>query len=263
MKWSNEYKVHYYYTDYNNILKPGYIGRYMQETAWNALKTWGPAPSYLKEKNLAFILSKISFKYYEQIYEDDTIKVETWANPPKMLMFPRNYRIYKDGKTAVEAASSWVLMDVKEKNILRPDALDSSIIVYDAEELDFTVQKRFKMPETAANNINNYSEYKVKSSDIDTYFHMNNVAYIDLICDNLFSDDDIISTESRPEKRLISLDLNYNAEARFAQIIGLNKNIITHEDTKEEEYFIRANLKDSGNNCFEAKVVLTTGFLGG
>ena len=88
MKWSNEYKVHYYYTDYNNILKPSYITRYMQETAWNALKNRGPTPEYLKENNLAFILTKISFKYHEEIAEDDMIKVETWANPAKNIIFP-------------------------------------------------------------------------------------------------------------------------------------------------------------------------------
>ena len=260
MKWSNEYKVHYYYTDYNNILKPSYIGRYMQETAWNALKNWGPTPEFLKERNLAFILSKISFKYYYEIYEDDIIKVETWANPAKTLVFPRNYRIYKDGKIAVEAVSSWVLMDIKEKNILRPDAIDGKFLVYDGEELDFTVQKRFKMPDENDVNIKVCNEYKVKSSDIDTYFHMNNVVYIDLIYDNLFSDGDVISQESRPKKRLISLDLNYNNEARFAQVIEINKSVILHGDAKEEEYYIRANLKDSGHNCFEAKVVLTAGF---
>jgi len=259
MKWSNEYKVHYYYTDYNNILKPGYIGRYMQETAWNALKNWGPSPEYLKNNNLAFILSKISFKYYEEIYEDDIIKVETWANPAKTLMFPRNYRIYKDGKIAVEAVSSFILMSIKEKNILRPDAIDEKFLVYDNDELDFTVQKRFKMPEDTDVNLSVYNEYKVKASDIDMYFHMNNVVYIDLIYDNLFSDSDVISPESRPKKRLISLDLNYNNEVRFPQIIGLNKSIIIHEDTKEEEYYIRANLLDSGHNCFEAKVILTAG----
>ena len=111
MKWSNDYKVHYYYTDYNNILKPSYIARYMQETAWNSLKCWGPSWEYLKENNFAFILSKISFRYYEEIYEDDIIRAETWANPPKTVIFPRNYRIYKDGKIAAEAVSSWVLIN--------------------------------------------------------------------------------------------------------------------------------------------------------
>jgi len=252
MKWSNEYKIHYYYTDYNNILKPSYIARYMQETAWNALKNRGPTPEYLKENNLAFILSKISFRYYEEILEDDIIKVETWANPAKGMIFPRNYRIYKDGKTAAEATSAWVLVDIKEKNILRPEVLDEKFTAYDDEELDFGVQKRFKVPEEIEMNI--YSEYKVRYSDIDTYFHMNNVAYIDLVCDNLYADSDIISPDLK--KRLISLDVNYNSEARFAQIIEINVGQGLEEN---HEYYIRAKVKDAGQNCFEAKAVLIRG----
>jgi len=244
MKWSEEYKVHYYYTDYNNILKPGYIARYMQETAWKALRNLGPAPEYLKENNLAFILSKISFRYYENIYEDDVIKVETWANPPKTLIFPRNYRITKNGNTAAEAVSAWVLMDIKEKTILRPDIYEGIFTAYDGEELAFAVQKRIKMPD----EMPGYSEYKVRCSDIDAYLHMNNAAYVDLVCDNLYSDADIISPGQK--KQLVSLDLNYNSEARHAQVIEINS------CAGGNEHYARAKIKGSEQNCFEAKIVI-------
>jgi len=257
MKWSNEYKIHYYYTDYNNILKPGYIGRYMQETAWNALKNGGPSPEYLRENNLAFILAKISFRYYEEIYEDDIIKVETWVNPAKTLVFPRNYRVLKDNKIAAEAVSAWVLMDIKEKNILKPDVIQNDFQrrfkEYDDEELDFNVQKRFKMP--ANIKLNGFGEYKVRCSDIDTYTHMNNVVYIDLVCDNLYDDSDIISSELK--KRILSLDINYNNEARFAQTIEINKGFILSENIENsEEHYIKAKIKNAEQNCFEAKIVL-------
>ena len=258
MKWSDEYKVHYYYTDYNNVLKPGYIARYMQETACNALKNWGPTPKYLKENDMGFILAKISFRYYEEIFEDDIIKVETWANPPKSLIFTRNYRIYKDGKTAVEAVSSWVLMDIKEKNILRTENFDEKFMAYDDEKLTFEVQRRLKMPE----EMNLCEEYKVRYADIDTNFHMNNVAYIDLICDNLYENKDIISPELK--KRIVSLDLNYNGEARFAQTIKINKGMMFCIDA--EEYYMCAKIKDGDSdsnngerNCFDAKIILTRG----
>jgi acyl-ACP thioesterase len=225
----------------------------MQETAWNALKNWGPPPEYLRENNIAFILAKISFKYYEEIYEDDIIKIETWANPAKGLIFPRNYRIYKDGKPAAEAVSAWVLLDTKEKDILRPEVLDKNFTAYDDEELGFAVQKRFKMPD----GMDICREYKVRYSDIDTYCHMNNAAYIDLICDNLYADGDIISPELK--KRLISLDVNYNSEARFAQTIEINigQGICScREKAEEKEYYFRAKVKGAEQNCFEAKAVV-------
>ncbi|MCL2813561.1 MAG: thioesterase [Oscillospiraceae bacterium] len=253
MKWSDEYRVHYYYTDYNNVLKPAYIGRYMQETAWNALKNWGPSPAYLYEKKLAFILTKISFRYYGQIREDEIIKVETWANPPKTVVFPRHYRIYRGGETAVEAVSEWVLLDTEGKNILRPADYSEVLTAYDGEEPGFTVQKRIKMPE----NMDAAAEYTVGYSDIDTNFHMNNARYIDLICDNLYSPEDTISPFL--QKRLISLDINYTGEARFAQTIAINKGVVSGDGgapVRTEEHYMKAKIKNGGQNCFEAKIAI-------
>ena len=250
MKWSEEYRVHYYYTDYSNVLKPGYIARYMQETAWNALKNLGPPPGYLKENNLAFILTKIGFKYHEDIYEDDIIKVETWANPAKSLVFPRNYRIYKDGRVAAEAVSAWVLMDAKEKAILRPEVLGANFTAYDDEEPMFAIQRRLQTPQA----MDFYGEYKVGYSDIDTYFHMNNAAYIDLICDTLYAEGEI----PEGKKRAVSLEVNYNGEARHAQVIEISKGSLPCGGGTEEHY-IRAKVKGAQQNCFESKIVLARG----
>ena len=84
---------------------------------------------------------------------------------------------------------------------------------------------------------------------------MNNVVYIDLVCDNLYDDSDIISAELK--KRIVSLDINYNNEARFAQTIEINKGVILSENVENsEEHYIKAKIKNAGQNCFEAKVVL-------
>ena len=249
MKWSDEYKVHYYYTDYNNILKPGYIARYMQETAWNALKNWGPTPEYLKENNLGFILSKISFKYYQEIREDDGIKVETWAVPPsKSVVFIRNYRVYNKGAVAVEASSMWALMDMREKLILKPEVLGDNFKGFDDEELGFAVQRRFKIPE----NQPEQREYKVKYADIDTYYHMNNAAYIDLVNECLYNEGEMISPGLK--KQVLSIDLNYNSEALFGDIIEINK--ISGKNGDFEEIYLTG--KVNGKDCFEAKAVIKT-----
>ncbi|MCL1794613.1 MAG: thioesterase [Oscillospiraceae bacterium] len=248
MKWSQEYKVHYYYTDYANVLKPAYIARYMQETAWNALKAWGPSPKYLNERNLAFILTKMSFVYHEEIFEDDIIQVETWANPPRTIIFPRNYRIFKGENLAVEAVSEWVLLGVKEKIIVRPADYKDILNAYDDEKPTFSVQKRFNMPE----EMDGPAEYAVKYSDIDTNFHMNNTRYIDLICDNLYSDDETVSPESK--KRLLSLDVNYIGEARFGQIIRISR-AAAPSGPETKEHYMRAKIKGVEQNCFEAKCI--------
>ena len=255
MKWSNEYRVHYYYTDYSNILKPGYIARYMQETAWNALKEWGPAPKYLKERCFAFILSKISFRYYKEIYEDDVIKVETWAVPPsKSVIFTRNYRIYKEGGVAAEAASAWDLMDMKERTVLKPEVLGENFKGFDDEELSFGVQKRFKIPDAVPET---YS-FCVRYADIDTNLHMNNAVYIDLVSECIYNAEDKLSADLK--KSVLSIDFNYNSEAVYGDIIEIEKTAAPNLDNKEfEEIYLSGKVKSTDKNCFEAKTVVRTG----
>jgi acyl-ACP thioesterase len=230
----------------------------MQETAWNALKEWGPKPEYLKKNNFAFILSKISFKYYHEICEDDIIKVETWAIPPsKNIIFVRNYRIYKNETVAAEATSAWALMDMKERAILKPEILGDNFKGFDSEELDFTVQKRFKIPENPAE----LREYKVRYADIDTNFHMNNVVYIDLISECLYNENEKMSPDLK--KQVLSIDLNYNSEAVFGDMIEISKiSKIIETNTENgdvEEIYLTGKVKSvniNNTNCFEAKAVI-------
>ena len=247
MKWADEYRVHYYYTDYNNILKPGYIARYMQETAWNALKSWGPSPDYLRENNLAFILSKIGFRYYQEIREDDIIKVETWAiEPSRSVVFTRNYRIYKGGGVAAEATSAWALMDMRERAILKPEALGDRFKGFDCEELGFAVQRRLKIPEGPAE----LREYRVKYADIDSNCHMNNAAYIDLVSECMYGEGEAPGAGLR--KQVLEMGLNYNSEAVFGDVIAINK--IAAKDGEREELYIAGEV--GGRSCFEARAVI-------
>jgi hypothetical protein len=79
--------------------------------------------------------------------------------------------------------------------------------------------------------------------------------YIDLISDNLYTDEDMPALGLN--KKIFGLDLNYNGEARFAEVIEISKGRILCEDGIEEHY-IKAKIKNRDQNCFEAKVILKT-----
>jgi acyl-ACP thioesterase len=161
----------------------------------------------------------------------------------------------KNAEIAAEATSAWALMDMKEKSILKPDVIQDNFKKgFDDEELSFTVLRRFKVPENPANPINSsVSEYKVRYSDIDTNLHMNNAAYIDLICDNLYYDGEELMPDLK--KKILSLDLNYNMQAVFGDIIEINNTAAVIENT--QEHIFSANIKPGGQNCFDAKVVIS------
>ena len=254
MKWQEEYNIHYYYTDYKGRLKPSYITRYMHETANKSMKNFGFSSEFLFQKNLAFILSKISFKYYVPIFEDDVIKVQTWALPPKTTVFQRNYRIYKNEEVAVEAASAWALINIKEKNLVRPESFHyMTSEMLDSEEISFQVQKRLKMPE----NMTYLTDYVIKYSDIDHNLHMNNSVYIDLICDCIYNQSEKINEGANQKIDCInSIEISYNSEAVFGDTLEIVKGMTSSESTNSEEHYIKAVNKSNGLTCFESMVNL-------
>lgn len=265
MKWREEYKVHYYYTDFRGRLKPSYIGRYMQETANYGLKHFGISTDFMIENNYAFILSKIRFEYYAPVFEDEVIQVETWALPPKSTAFHRNYRISRNGTAVAAAISVWALINTKEKSIMRPENFKyMTLDMTDTEELPIQIQRRLKAPEDI--DIKSLPDYAIKYSDIDHNMHMNNTLYIDLICDCVYDYIPRERLDGSGDKNIASInsiDISYNSEAVFGDTLEIAKGIALADKAGsrgfDAEHYIKAKNKSSGLNCFDAKVSVSEG----
>ena len=249
MKHSTEYRVHYYYTDYKGELKPGYLARYMHESAYHALNAFGPSYKYLKENQRGFILSKISLRMRTPIYYDDQIRVITWAAEPGMAIFHRYYQVYKRvGKSEIlcaEAVTLWALVCSRTKQLLRSSDLPDYHGTTDPDKLDFVSPRRIALPE----EMNRTGTYKVEYTDLDENLHMNNSIYIDLICDQAAG----LDAGDKPfdGKRICSLDVFHVAEAPYRSALELyaSKN-------GNENCFVSANLPDGGE-CFRAQVQIS------
>ena len=248
MKHVEKYRVHYHYTDRNFNLKLFYLAKYMQETALAAFDSIDGPRRELTEKNLAFILSKISFEFNGEIKKFDDICVETWAMPPKTASFIRNYRVYNDttGICVVKAASAWALVNINEKTIINPNTLSENFNSRtDNEELGFAPVRRIKMPDESeiASGWELLFEREIFYSDIDENMHMNNTVYLDIIQNALKK---AAHNNFSPEK-LRTLDLSYNYAAEEGDILsvwGIKTN---------SEIYLRGKIGEI--NCFDAKAV--------
>ena len=245
MKYIEKYHVHYYYTNRNFDLKLFYIGKYLQETALAAFDSMEGPRQELTEKNLAFILSKISFVFENKIKKFDDIKVETWALPPKSAAFIRNYRIFNEtsGTCAVLAASSWALVNMLEKTIVNPNTLSENFnYATDEEDIGFVPVRRIKIPDeiNILSDNNFIFEKEIFYNDIDENMHMNNTVYLDIIDNALHK----IKRDNTTEK-LRTLDLSYNYAAEEGDILsvwGIKIN---------DEIYLKGKIGEI--NCFDAK----------
>ena len=199
MIFRSEFTVNTHDTDFNGELRPGRLLAYMQESANLQLQEMHPSNDELRQRGLAFILSRIAINQYRPIFACNKIEVRTWACESKGLLTSRSYQVLLDGEIAAEALSVWGLLDINSKKPVKISELGSD---YSPEkQLELDLPRRFVIPADAQLHL--VGEHTVSYSETDRNLHMNNTCYPDMFCDYL----DLIS--SRPASVLI----NYNTEA--------------------------------------------------
>lgn len=227
--------------DLNDTLRPTMVLRYMQETANRQMSACGPSYNDLFEQGLAFILSRISVVYYDQLHPHDKIAVETWPSESKSLSFPRFYRIKRDGKTVMEGASSWALVDTKAQRLVRATEIDLSNYPF-AEPLELPL--RFKIPSEL--NFEETKQHTVEYSQIDCNRHMNNTNYPDMLCNRI---------PDMESKEIKSFTISFLSDAPFKETVRVLRYDEQGENGESTYYF--KTLKGDKTNI-EAKVVTKT-----
>ena len=163
------------YDDINNKLEMSNIAliKYLEEPG--GVQTKKIFGGMLTPKG-AWILLNWRVKKFKELYWNEPFKVRTW---PAKHMGPfsiRNYEVYNElGELTARATTKWVIMDVKEKKMVRniEDVVnkytESDKMVF---EDDFP---RLKEPK----DIEYTYKYIVQRRDIDTNEHVNNVKYLE------------------------------------------------------------------------------------
>jgi acyl-CoA thioesterase FadM len=250
MKHIEKYRVYYYDTDRNFNIKLFNLARYLQETALIAFEKHEEANKEMRDKKLAFFLTKISLKFESEIKKFDNINIETWALPPTSASFTRNYRVFSEmqGKYAVSVVSSWVLVNIESKAIVRSRDLSEHFIAIstDNEELGFAPIRRIKIPEEKAKTL--LLEKEVCYSDIDENLHMNNAVYFNVIQDALFKASKELNVNN---PKLSSLDISFEKAALEGEQISVYG--ITAES--ESEIYLQGTV--GNHSCFTAKANLS------
>lgn len=227
--------------DLNDMLRPSKVLRYMQETANRQMSACKPSYNDLFRQGLAFILSRITVEYYGQLHPYDKISVETWPSESKSLSFPRFYRIKRDGKTVMEGASSWALVDINAQKLVRATEVDLSNYTF-AEPLELPL--RFKIPNELTSV--ETKPHTVEYSQIDCNRHMNNTNYPDMLCNRI---------PDMENKEIKSFTISFLSDAPYKETVKVLRYDAPSENGESTYYF--KTLKGDKTNI-EAKVVTKT-----
>ena len=237
MKHSEFYKIKWHDTNANREVRPSKVLMYMQETANAHLIANGLSLDRLRdERGLAFLLSRISIRFYQPLYTGDEIEVQTWICEGRGFAFDRYFVILRGSQVVAEAYSIWALMNLREKRLMRNNEFSYGFPPDLPLESQFIT--RLRMPSQEL--MTEAGARTIVYSDIDYNGHMNNTNYPDMLCDFV------------PEiqgQRVVSMTLSFLHEATYQHTLRVLRG------EHEMGYYFRT-LDEIGTVCLDALVLL-------
>ena len=226
-------------TDATLSVRPSQLLVYMQEMAFCHLNSVGRNLDNLRfEEGLAFILTRLTLKFYQPIRPAERIVAQTWVSEGRGMNFPRYFRLEKeDGTTAAEGASAWVLIHLNTHLPVR--ASDFEYGFSPEEPLPFATPRRFAVP----SDMVEVGQRRIVYSDIDYNGHMNNTRYPDMICDFLPAD---------AIARIHTMHLEFAREAKLGAVLR----VLRGERVSDEgdTVYLVQTIDEQGDVCLAAEV---------
>ena len=177
MAYTKEFEIHIHNTDQNRIMPPAEILRMMHVTTDYQMHAEGCTIEEVQEQGMAMVLSKLFLCFYEPVHVGQVLCVTTWPCKSRGFQMDRCYRAKVGDTVVAEGVSTWALIDINTHRLLRSDKVDFSHYTFgDKFDIDTKIAPYQGEYEAAGT-------HRVSYSDVDTYGHMNNTHYIDMICD--------------------------------------------------------------------------------
>jgi len=218
-KTVNNIHVTCYETDEACLLKPASFLNYAQEIAGNSADSLGFGQELLGPLGQAWILSRMKVEFLEYPAWQDDVKLISWHRGADGLFFIRDFDLEDaKGRTVVRGTSSWVIIDLGERKIVRSEApcnedtICRETIFADKEDPKDTVCQKIRAPRGVEPE--HMYDHIVRYSDIDKNGHTNNVQYTVWAMD-CFDPKFLVAN------RLKSLEINFNREAMPGETVGI------------------------------------------
>ena len=247
MKFTEKYTVRWHDTDACRNIRPSKIVEYMQETANRQCESSGlPLDKLRDERGLGFILGALSLRVDKPLHSYDEIEVSTWCTPARGYIFNRYFEIKHGGEVAAMAASTWVLLDIEKKTLVRisPDDDMNTHFYYDEPIDPSLLPKKPRIAKDAP--LCEVGTRRIVYSDIDYNMHMNNTHYPDMICDYLCE-----STRGNGA-HVSSMSLSYLKEAALGDDL-----CVLRTDANPDGVILVRTQNEAGQVCLEASVTFS------
>ena len=203
-----------YDTDIAHYMKPGAFMDQAQEIAYVSADRLGFGYDDLQRYGTAWVLSRMEVHFLNTPRWRDRVELQTWHKGFEGPFYVRDFMMTaSDGTTAVAATSSWLIIDIATRRLLRREHLASCLpldTTCDESAVDAPCGK-VAMPREGLVKV---ADHTVSYSDVDIIGHTNNAKYVVWAMD-------CIDFDHAASHRLKSLRINFNKETRPGETVGL------------------------------------------
>ena len=171
--------------------------------------------NYTLSRGLTFVIQRFALRVYDWPSYRQQVKIRTWPAGIERGTFRRNGDMWdKNGKKLAEWTGLWVLIDVKERKVRRPKALEIELPKHGPMDVSVEAHK-LEIPEEA--KLTASYRHVVRFSDADINQHMTNAVYGDLIANVI----EIAETPFSNIKLWEEIQFNYLVEAKVGEEINV------------------------------------------
>lgn len=238
--FSKDYTITCYEADANQLMRPTAMLDLMQEAANVNASTLGFGYDEMINSNIAWVLSRTHVKFINTPKWREEVNLKTWHKGVSKLFYLRDFILSdKEGNPMVLATTSWLIIDMNTRRLVRNNdlALNNTAMDAIAAPADKVVLPVDIEPKLVR-------KHPITWSEIDTNGHVNNVKYAVWAID-------AVKTEDIKERPLKELLINYDAEVMPGDVVKIFR--VRQETEEGIVYYITGKVADKQN--FAVKLV--------
>lgn len=220
-KFTQNFNITCYDTDASWRLKPASFMNLAQEAAGLHAVHLGFGYDDLIKNNTAWILSRVHIEFIDTPKWRENITLNTWHKGLNRLFYLRDFVLTdKDGKERVKATTSWLVLNLETRRLVRdPQLMEEGTVNHEnviETPADKVVMPKDVEPELAL-------EHVVAYSDVDMNAHTNNAMYMQWAMDAV----EYETASSRPVK---TVTINFNHETKAGDKVSIYRASVLDEN---------------------------------
>ncbi len=240
IKHTQNFTIPCYSTDASWRLKPAAFMDLAQEAAGLHAVYLGFGYDDLIKTDTAWILSRVNVKFVDTPMWRDEVTLTTWHKGFNSLFFLRDFVMTdKEGRERVKATTSWLVLDLKNRSMVRDPELvqEGTVCMENALE---TPASKVRMPRGVEAEC--VMKHVVGYSDVDMLGHANNAMYMQWAMD-------AVDYETASGRAVKEFTINFNHELKAGEMVALYRVCLEKEDGLH--LFIEGRTETASSFCAE------------